>query len=327
VVHKAACLAKTDLTTELVKEFTELQGIVGGLYAGVQDLDRGMPNATRQLIAQTIYDQYKPESADDAVPRTVEGAVLSIADKADTIAGMFALGLQPTGSKDPFALRRQANGIVRTIAEHKLPIRTSDLFELAVETFKGSAAEAKFKHDFSPQAAIGKFFRERLEFYLREQLGYAYDTVNAVLASGYDDVVLTVSRADAVSKMRHSADFESICAAFKRINNILQQAYASGTSTATLDSNRFVQPEENELFEKMRNANTAFLRLSSQGHYLEALTELSRLRQPIDKFFDKVLVMAPEEAIRANRIALLETLENGFSAIADFSEIVAEGKA
>ncbi|HEY4054803.1 MAG TPA: glycine--tRNA ligase subunit beta [Terriglobales bacterium] len=326
-MHKAACLAKTDLTTELVKEFTELQGIVGGLYAGVQDLDRGMPNATRQLIAQTIYDQYKPESADDAVPRTVEGAVLSIADKADTIAGMFALGLQPTGSKDPFALRRQANGIVRTIAEHKLPIRTSDLFELAVETFKGSAAEAKFKHDFSPQAAIGKFFRERLEFYLREQLGYAYDTVNAVLASGYDDVVLTVSRADAVSKMRHSADFESICAAFKRINNILQQAYASGTSTATLDSNRFVQPEENELFEKMRNANTAFLRLSSQGHYLEALTELSRLRQPIDKFFDKVLVMAPEEAIRANRIALLETLENGFSAIADFSEIVAEGKA
>jgi glycyl-tRNA synthetase beta chain len=327
VVHKAACLAKTDLTTELVKEFTELQGIVGGLYAGVQDLDRGMPNATRQLIAQTIYDQYKPESADDAVPRTVEGAVLSIADKADTIAGMFALGLQPTGSKDPFALRRQANGIVRTIAEHKLPLRTSDLFELAVETFKGSAAEAKFKHDFSPQAAIGKFFRERLEFYLREQLGYAYDTVNAVLASGYDDVVLTVSRADAVSKMRHSADFESICAAFKRINNILQQAYASGTSTATLDSNRFVQPEENELFEKMRNANTAFLRLSSQGHYLEALTELSRLRQPIDKFFDKVLVMAPEEAIRANRIALLETLENGFSAIADFSEIVTEGKA
>jgi glycyl-tRNA synthetase beta chain len=240
---------------------------------------------------------------------------------------MFALGLQPTGSKDPFALRRQANGIVRTIAEHKLPLRTSDLFELAVETFKGSAAEAKFKHDFSPQAAIGKFFRERLEFYLREQLGYAYDTVNAVLASGYDDVVLTVSRADAVSKMRHSADFESICAAFKRINNILQQAYASGTSTATLDSNRFVQPEENELFEKMRNANTAFLRLSSQGHYLEALTELSRLRQPIDKFFDKVLVMAPEEAIRANRIALLETLENGFSAIADFSEIVTEGKA
>src|SRR5579864_2499998 len=131
VVHKAACLAKTDLTTELVKEFTELQGIVGGLYASAQVLDKEMPDATRQLIAQTIYDQYKPESAEDSVPRTVEGAVLSICDKADTIAGMFALGLQPTGSKDPFSLRRQANGIVKTIAEHKLPLSVSRLFELA----------------------------------------------------------------------------------------------------------------------------------------------------------------------------------------------------
>src|SRR5262249_37172278 len=149
VVHKAACLAKTDLTTELVKEFTELQGIVGGLYAAVQDLDRGMPKATQQLIAQTIYDQYKPEYADDAVPRTVEGAVLSICDKADTIAGMFALGLQPTGSKDPFALRRQANGIVKTIAEHKVGIELSKLLELARETYRGSAAETNFKRDLN----------------------------------------------------------------------------------------------------------------------------------------------------------------------------------
>ena len=138
VVHKAVCLSKTDLTTELVKEFTELQGIVGGLYARVQDLDHGMPDETRQAIAQTIYDQYKPQSAEDPVPRKVEGAVLSIADKADTIAGMFALGLQPTGSKDPFALRRQANGIVRTIAEHKLPIGLGRLFELARETYRSS---------------------------------------------------------------------------------------------------------------------------------------------------------------------------------------------
>ncbi len=144
VVHKAACLAKTDLTTELVKEFTELQGIVGGLYASVQNLDHGMPDETRQAIAATIYDQYKPQSAEDSVPRKIEGAVLAIADKADTIAGMFALGLQPTGSKDPFALRRQANGIVRTIAEHKLPIGVGHFFELARETYKGSEAEKKF---------------------------------------------------------------------------------------------------------------------------------------------------------------------------------------
>ena len=117
VVHKAACLAKTDLTTELVKEFTELQGIVGGLYARVQQLDPSLPEATRMAIADTIYDQYKPESTDDDVPRSMEGAVLSIGDKADTIAGMFALGLVPSGSKDPFALRRQANAIVKVIAE------------------------------------------------------------------------------------------------------------------------------------------------------------------------------------------------------------------
>src|SRR5579863_9152299 len=141
VIHKATCLAKTDLTTELVKEFTELQGIVGGLYAREQELDPDLPPATRQLIAQTIYDQYKPESTEDSVPATPGGAVLSIADKADTIAGMFALGLQPTGSKDPFALRRQANGIVKTIAEHKLPLNLISLFEDAREIYRGSEAE------------------------------------------------------------------------------------------------------------------------------------------------------------------------------------------
>src|SRR5215470_855773 len=144
IVHKAACLAKTDLTTELVKEFTELQGIVGGRYARLQVLDKGMPDDTRQLIAETIYDQYKPESAEDSVPRTVEGAVLSICDKADTIAGMFSLGLQPTGSKDPFALRRQANGIVKTIAEHKLRLGIRSLTNLAGETSRAADIEKKF---------------------------------------------------------------------------------------------------------------------------------------------------------------------------------------
>ncbi len=128
VVYKAALLAKTDLTTELVKEFTELQGIVGGLYAKVQQLDPILPAATAEAIGDAIYDHYKPESMEDRVPRTLEGAILAIADKADSIAGMFALGLQPTGSKDPFALRRAANGIVKIIAEHKLPLPISKLF-------------------------------------------------------------------------------------------------------------------------------------------------------------------------------------------------------
>src|SRR5205823_2845022 len=127
-VKEAARLAKADLTTELVKEFTELQGIVGGLYARAQQLDSDLPEATRFAIADAIYNHYKPESMNDSVPPSVEGAVLAIADKADSIAGMFALGLIPSGSKDPFALRRQANAVIKITAEHKLPIPLSQLF-------------------------------------------------------------------------------------------------------------------------------------------------------------------------------------------------------
>jgi glycyl-tRNA synthetase beta chain len=328
VVHKAACLAKTDLTTELVKEFTELQGIVGGLYAAVQDLDRGMPKATQQLIAQTIYDQYKPESADDAVPRTVEGAVLSICDKADTIAGMFALGLQPTGSKDPFALRRQANGIVKTIAEHKVGIELSKLLELARETYRSSAAETNFKRDLNYEVAIRAFFRERLEFYLREQLGYAYDVVNAVLAAGADDVVDAVARARAVSEVRGSADFAPISIGFKRIKNILRQAAEAGKAIAPEINVSLLKDEpEKALAAQIPEIAQAVARFGQAREYSRALTEISRIRPAVDAFFDKVMVMVGDEELRANRLSLLQTLLREFSTIADFSEIVTEGKA
>src|SRR5579862_8066138 len=167
VVHKAVCLSKADLTTELVKEFTELQGIVGGLYARVQQLDPDLPEATRLSIADAIYDHYKPESMEDSVPRTTEGAVVSIADKADSIAGMFALGLVPSGSKDPFALRRQANAIVKVIAEKKIPLHISELMRDARSGYQKSEAEKKFVDDPKYFDSVGLFFRERLEFYLR----------------------------------------------------------------------------------------------------------------------------------------------------------------
>jgi glycyl-tRNA synthetase beta chain len=327
VVHKAACLAKTDLTTELVKEFTELQGIVGGLYAGVQELDKGMPNATRQLIAQTIYDQYKPASAEAAVPRTVEGGVLSIADKADTIAGMFALGLQPTGSKDPFALRRQANGIVKTIAEHKLSLGLAQLLSLARETYKGGADESKFKTEVEYSEAIRAFFRERLEFYLREQLGFAYDVVNAVLAAGADDVVDAVARAGAVSGVRGSSDFASIAVAFKRIKNILRQAHETGKQIAAVPQRDLLQEDaEKQLWTEVQEIAQSVAGLGQAREYSRALAEISRIRPAVDAFFDKVMVMVENEQLRANRLALLQTLLQEFSTIADFSEIVTEGK-
>jgi glycyl-tRNA synthetase beta chain len=327
VVHKAACLAKTDLTAELVKEFTELQGVVGGLYAGVQVLDRDMPDATRQLIAQTIYDQYKPESAEDSVPRAIEGAVLSICDKAETIAGMFALGLQPTGSKDPFALRRQANGIVKTVAEHKAPIGITHLFELARETYRGSAAEKKFSQGVNYSESIADFFRERLEFYLRDQLGYKYDVVTAVLAVGADDIVDAVARTQAVANVRSSEDFESISIAFKRVKNILRQADETGKRVAdAVDPSAFAEDAEKQLGSLIPEVSKAVEGFREVKDYSAALAEISRIRPAVDAFFDKVMVMVEDERMRANRLALLRTLLKEFSTIADFSEIVAEGK-
>src|SRR5438876_10159942 len=232
VVHKAACLAKADLTTELVKEFTELQGIVGGLYAREQDLDRDMKEDAQQAIATAIYDQYKPESVEESVPRTIEGAVLSIGDKADSISGMFSLGLQPTGSRDPFALRRQANGIVKIIAEHRLPLGLGQLFTDAREAYRGSEAEKKVSGKVDYDRSLREFFRERLEFFLRDVRGFAYDVVKAVLASDADDIVDAIARAEAVTKARPSQDFESISIAFKRIKNILRQASEAGKQIA-----------------------------------------------------------------------------------------------
>ncbi len=328
VIHKAACLAKTDLTTELVKEFTELQGIVGGLYARAQELDPTLPEATRLAIADTIYDHYKPESTEDDVPRSTEGAVLSIADKADTIAGMFALGLVPSGSKDPFALRRQANGIVKVIAEKKLPLRLMALMRDARAGYKGSEAENKFVEDEKFDGAVRVFFRERLEFYLKDVCGYAYDVVKAVLAADADDVVDALARAEAVKQVMHMPEFQAIGAACKRMRNILRQAAEKGIDPAAkFEYLPEAAAEEKNLMAYMESTSARVEEFRNNKEYLEALLLLSTAREPVDAFFDKVMVMVEDEKVRANRLALLRTLLKEFSTIADFSEIVTEGKA
>ncbi|MGB6803204.1 MAG: glycine--tRNA ligase subunit beta, partial [Candidatus Sulfotelmatobacter sp.] len=327
VIHKAACLAKTDLTTELVKEFTELQGIVGGLYARAQKLDSSLPEATRFAIADAIYDQYRPESAEGEVPRSIEGAVLSVGDKADTIAGMFALGLVPSGSKDPFALRRQANGIVKVIAEKRLPLQLTGLMRDARAGYQGSEAAKKFVEDKKFVGPVRTFFRDRLEFYLKDVRGYAYDVVKAVLAADSDDVVDALARAEAVKQVLHMPEFLAIGAACKRMRNILRQAEEKGIAVAT----RFEflpgsAAEEKNLaaYIEVNSARVEALRMKKE--YSEALTLLSTSREPLDAFFDKVMVMVENEKVRANRLALLRTLLKEFSTIADFSEIVTEGK-
>ena len=328
VVHKAACLAKTDLTTELVKEFTELQGIVGGLYARVQQLDSGLPEATRLAIADAIYDHYRPESTDDSVPRSIEGAVLSIGDKADTIAGMFGLGLVPSGSKDPFALRRQANGIVKVIAEKKLPLRLHELMRDARTGYQKSEAHKKFVEEQKYSESIATFFRERLEFYLRDVCGYAYDVVKAVLGPDADDVVDVLARAEAVNQVLPMPEFQAIGAACKRMRNILRQAEEKGIASApTAQPLPDSAQEERNLFAYLQQSGPQVEERRKKKEYLPALQLLATAREPVDKFFDKVMVMVDDQRVRANRLALLRTLLREFSTIADFSEIVTEGKA
>jgi len=324
VVHKAACLAKADLTTELVKEFTELQGIVGGLYTRAQQLDPDLPESTRLAIADAICDHYKPQSMEDSVPRTIEGAVLSIGDKADSIAGMFALGLQPTGSKDPFALRRQANGIVKILAEWKLPLTITEVFKSARAGYPGSDTEKT-----KSLALLYSFMQERLEFYLREARGFDYDTVRAVMASSADpnNIVETMARAEAVAAVRGSEDFKQISMAFKRIKNILLQARDTGVEIGDAFHPEFMQQKEEKLLmEETRRISSHVEQLQKEGRYVDALTEISKLRPAVDNFFDKVMVMVEDPGLRKARLALLSALLKNFSTIADFSEIVTEGK-
>jgi glycyl-tRNA synthetase beta chain len=303
----AASLAKTDLTTELVKEFTELQGVVGGLYARAQGFSAAVSDA--------IYDQYKPESMEDSVPRTVEGSLLAIVDKADTIAGMFGVGLEPTGSKDPFALRRAANGIVKILAEAEvaLPLTLDEVSRVGAS-------------DASVAAKVRSFFAERLEFYLREAKGQAYDVVKAVLAVGSDDVRDAVARVEAVTAVRGSEDFAAVSAAFKRMKNILAQAKEKGFVAGTsVDAALLTEPTEKALAKRSAELADRVYVLRSERNYRGALEQIATLRPQVDAFFDTVMVMAPDAEVRANRLALLAKVLGDFSGIADFSEIVTAG--
>ncbi len=307
-VDEAARLAKTDLTTELVKEFTELQGVIGGLYAKAQ--------GASDAVADAIYDQYLPASADDALPRSAEGAVLGVADRIDSIAGMFGLGLQPTGSKDPFALRRAANAIVRILAESGVPLLLSDVVGAATR-------------EHALEAQLNLFFGERVDFYLREVRGQAYDVAAAVRMAGADNLADLLARAEAVTAVRGGGagdTFLAVAAAFKRMSNILEQAMDKGeTLSMSPDAALYVDPAEGELAVAAEAAADRVAALASKREYEPALVEIAGLRPVIDAFFEKVMVMAPEAAVRANRLALLSRTVRDFSRIADFSQIVVAG--
>ncbi|MGC9158671.1 MAG: glycine--tRNA ligase subunit beta [Terracidiphilus sp.] len=306
---KAAHLAKTDLGTELVKEFTELQGIIGGLYARAQELG--------EAVAQAIYWQYSPAGIDDPIPPTVEGQILGIADRLQTISSMFSIGLEPTGSKDPYALRRAANGIVKILAESGLPVTTTELIGWVSEV-----ADTAKNSGYDPK--LLNFFRERIEFWLRDVRGFAYDVVNAVLAAGSDDVRDAMARAEALTAARGSEDFLAVSAAFKRIKNILRQAEEKGFAVGSPGGVKLAA-EARQLAEATATLAPQVARLREQHAYGEALAVTAALRPVVDGFFDKVMVLDPDEKIRGAHLGLIRDVLREFSGIADFSEIVATG--
>ena len=299
-LFKAVELAKTDLTSELVKEFTELQGVIGGLYARAQGLD--------ERVALAIYEQYTPASTEGQIPVSVEGQLLGLADRIQTIVAMFGIGSAPTGSKDPFALRRAANAIVKILAEAQLPLTLGDVLN-------ASGAEGENK------AQVEAFLRERLHFYLKDVRGFAYDVVNAVLAAGADDVRDAIARAEALTAARGSEDFLAVSAAFKRIKNILHQAEEKGYQKAEPKLGQSAL-EAIDLWQRTKELAEQVAKLREQRKYGEALAAIATLRPAVDKFFDKVMVLDPDPAVRGANLGLIDGVLRSFSGIADFSEIV-----
>jgi glycyl-tRNA synthetase beta chain len=289
---RAAELCKCDLVTEMVKELTELQGVMGGLYAREQ----GEP----EEVWRAIYEHYKPVGMEDSIPSTVTGCLVSLADKIDTLTGCFRVGLIPSGSRDPFALRRAAQGVVKILVEGKLALPLSKLL--------------------GDDEQLREFMLDRIRYYFKEIRGFKYDEVNAALAAGYDDLTDVESRLEALREVRPTENFEPLAASFKRIKNILRQAGFTGG--AEVSAEILEAGPEADLFAAFGRLRKRVEGFRKKKQYRQALEAIASLRPQVDLFFDKVLVNAPDPQVRLNRLTLLHKLLSEFSSIADFSEIV-----
>jgi glycyl-tRNA synthetase beta chain len=307
----------------MVQEFPELQGIVGGLYAAA----RGEPRE----IADAIYDHYLPQGAEDRCPRSLVGAVVSLADKFDSVVAGFAVGHQPTSSGDPFALRRQGNGVIKVVLEFSLPISLEELVQeyqqkLSREGWLGIHQSVPWHRVVTD---VSQFFLERLCYYLESVRGFRFDTVRAVIAAapklaGVPSVtpVDVLRRAEALEALRGREDLEGLCAAAKRIRNILvKSATAADWQPGEIAAALLKEPQERELHDIYAKVAAEAGRRGASYDYRGALEEISTLRPAVDRFFDGVLVMAEDPEIRQNRLRLLKKLDGLFSGIADFAEI------
>jgi glycyl-tRNA synthetase beta chain len=300
----AARLAKADLLTDMVGEFPELQGIMGGYYARHDGLG--------DTVADAIEDHYKPRFAGDELPRNAVGVVVALADKLETLVGMFGIGNLPSGDKDPFALRRHALGVVRMLVEKDLPLDLAELLALATPAFGALIAD--------PASALADFFYDRISGGLREQ-GYSAQEVDAVLALSPQRLADIARRLEAVRAFAALPEAPALAAANKRVGNILKKA--EGEVLAQVNPALLTEAAEAALAQALAEVAPAADAAFAAGNYTGSLQALAALRAPVDAFFDGVMVNADDPALKANRLGLLKTLHNAMNRVADLGRLAA----
>ncbi|MEQ8215383.1 MAG: glycine--tRNA ligase subunit beta [Smithellaceae bacterium] len=306
-VDRAALLAKADLETQMVGEFSELQGIMGREYARLA--------GENPVVSEAVYEHYLPIAAGGDLPQTDEGAIVGIADKVDTITGFFGVGLPPTGTADPYALRRQALGVINIILDRRYALPLDFLLDESLKLLDGVLKKpaAEVKKD------VRDFFAGRYQNQLIAQ-GYAYDTVDAVLAVGLNDLVVASEKIKALQAFRTNPEFEPISIAFKRVDNILKDF-----SNPNVDPKLFATDAERNLYSAAKEIEKQIVDGIEKNDFNLALKEMARLRPPVDAFFDSVMVMDKDEKVKFNRLSLLSEISATFHKIADFAKIVTAG--
>jgi glycyl-tRNA synthetase beta chain len=304
IVERASHLCKADLVTGMVGEFPKLQGIVGREYARI--------SKERPEVTEAIYEHYLPGFAGDRLPSSPAGDIVSVADKMDTIVGCFGVGLVPTGTADPFGLRRQALGIIRIILEKRYSFSLRGLVEESEKQLK----EKMERPVEQVRDEVLDFFRVRYQNFLLDK-EYPFDVTDAVLSVSFDELLDVQGKIDALRKAREWKDFESIVIAFKRAMNILKGSPPKREINPPL----FTEPAEQNLYQSFVKAKEKIGLHLSERDYPAALMEMTQMKRPIDEFFDGVMVMVEDEAIRNNRLALLDEIGKLFLRIADFSKL------
>jgi len=303
---QAALLAKADLLTDMVGEFPELQGIMGAYYARHDGLGED--------IAAAIEDHYKPRFAGDVLPRNPVGTAVALADKLETLAGLFGIGQIPTGDKDPFALRRHALGLIRMLIEEALPLEVVSLLSAAFSAFPAGHGQA--------QAELGFFLRERLIGYLREA-GYSAKEVDAVIEARPAHWAEFPKRLAAVRAFQSLPEAEPLAAANKRVGNILKKSEDVSAAIVQVDTALLKESAEKALYEALTAVEPKSQAAFAGGDYTASLRALAVLKTPVDDFFDQVMVNADDARLRANRLCLLAQLHSAMNRVADLSRLAA----